>query len=179
MIYLPRQSELKGENPDLLRYASPSVAAAYPVSMSHYCPATSPRKKHFGSPWTSGVLRRLDQGSTQRPNCQPCSTEIRKLACGVQKWIWWLYGLSPSRRGSPARCLSRRDKMNTPIASARLPGAAAAAYTGMAASTLNKLRVFGGGPVFIKIGRRVLYDTTDLNTWLTANRRISTSDSST
>jgi hypothetical protein len=69
--------------------------------------------------------------------------------------------------------------MNTPIASARLPVAAAAAYTGMAASTLNKLRVFGGGPVFIKIGRRVLYDTTDLNTWLTANRRISTSDSST
>jgi predicted DNA-binding transcriptional regulator AlpA len=52
----------------------------------------------------------------------------------------------------------------------------AAAYLGLSASTLNKLRVFGGGPVFLKLGRRVAYDVTDLDAWLNAKRRRSTSD---
>ena len=36
--------------------------------------------------------------------------------------------------------------------------AEAAAYCGSSASTFNKLRLFGGGPVFVKLGRRVVYD---------------------
>jgi hypothetical protein len=59
----------------------------------------------------------------------------------------------------------------------RLSVEAAARYVGVSASTLNKLRVFGGGPVFIKLGRRVVYDPTDLDSWLMARRRRSTSDS--
>ena len=54
---------------------------------------------------------------------------------------------------------------------------AAATYTGLSASTLNKLRVFGGGPVFLKLGRRVVYDPADLDAWLAERRRRSTSDS--
>ena len=54
----------------------------------------------------------------------------------------------------------------------------AADYLGLSASTLNKLRVFGGGPVFLKLGRRVAYDLADLDAWLKAKRRRSTSDSS-
>lgn len=54
--------------------------------------------------------------------------------------------------------------------------AEAAAYTGLSASTLNKLRVFGGGPVFLKLGHRVVYDQTDLDAWLNGKRRRSTSD---
>jgi hypothetical protein len=38
----------------------------------------------------------------------------------------------------------------------------AAKYLGLSASTLSKLRVFGGGPKFHKLGRRVVYDTRDL-----------------
>jgi hypothetical protein len=53
---------------------------------------------------------------------------------------------------------------------------AAATYSGLARSTLEKLRVFGGGPDYIKIGRRVLYDMTDLEQWLGSHRRRSTSD---
>ena len=53
---------------------------------------------------------------------------------------------------------------------------AAARYIGLSASTLNKFRVFGGGPVFLKLGRRVAYDLADLDTWLSARRRRSTSD---
>jgi predicted DNA-binding transcriptional regulator AlpA len=60
--------------------------------------------------------------------------------------------------------------------SSRLPVEAAAAHLGLSASTLNKLRVFGGGPVFLKLGRRVVYDVTDLDAWLATKRRQSTSD---
>lgn len=52
----------------------------------------------------------------------------------------------------------------------------AAAYCGSSASTFEKLRLFGGGPRFVKIGRRVVYDPADLDQWLAAHRRTSTSD---
>jgi predicted DNA-binding transcriptional regulator AlpA len=69
---------------------------------------------------------------------------------------------------------------NTPQPAAKKPGpvsvAEAADHTGLSVSTLNKLRVFGGGPVFLKLGRRVAYDVTDLNAWLASKRRRSTSD---
>ena len=52
----------------------------------------------------------------------------------------------------------------------------AAEYVGMSASTLSKRRVFGGGPRYLKLGRRVVYDTRDLEAWLDAHRRASTSD---
>lgn len=41
---------------------------------------------------------------------------------------------------------------------------------------LQQLRQRGGGPPFIKIGRRVLYDWTDIQEWLNRQKRISTSD---
>lgn len=52
----------------------------------------------------------------------------------------------------------------------------AAAYCGSSASTFEKLRLSGGGPGYLKLGRRVVYDPTDLDRWLAANRRVSTSD---
>jgi predicted DNA-binding transcriptional regulator AlpA len=52
----------------------------------------------------------------------------------------------------------------------------AARHLGLSESTLNKLRLTGGGPVFIKLGRRVLYNMQDLEAWLQQHRRTSTSD---
>ena len=52
----------------------------------------------------------------------------------------------------------------------------AAHHLGLSESTLNKLRLTGGGPIFIKLGRRVLYDVKDLEDWLGRHRRSSTSD---
>jgi excisionase family DNA binding protein len=52
----------------------------------------------------------------------------------------------------------------------------AATYTGLAKSTLEKLRVSGGGARYIRIGRVVLYDPDDLDAWMAAHRRKSTSD---
>ena len=52
----------------------------------------------------------------------------------------------------------------------------AAEYVGLSISTLSKRRVFGGGPKYLKLGRRVVYDTRDLDDWLDSHRRTSTSD---
>ncbi len=57
--------------------------------------------------------------------------------------------------------------------------AGAAAYCHCSKSKFEKARVSGGGPVFIKVGRTVLYDQADLDAWLASNRRTSTSDDGT
>jgi predicted DNA-binding transcriptional regulator AlpA len=44
----------------------------------------------------------------------------------------------------------------------------AANYCGSSASTFEKLRLTGGGPVYSKLGRRVVYQIEDLDAWLTA-----------
>lgn len=62
--------------------------------------------------------------------------------------------------------ISTLPKMRTP---------AAAAYTGLAESTLEKLRLTGDGPAYMKVGKVVVYDTADLDRWLVSHRRSSTS----
>jgi len=52
----------------------------------------------------------------------------------------------------------------------------AAALTGLSTSTLNKLRLTGGGSPYLKLGRRVLYDVSDLEAWMSSKRRRSTSE---
>lgn len=52
----------------------------------------------------------------------------------------------------------------------------AAAYTGFEEGYLNKLRCKGGGPVYIKKSGIVRYDPDDLDAWLDAGKRKSTSD---
>jgi hypothetical protein len=51
----------------------------------------------------------------------------------------------------------------------------AAAYTGLAAQTLEILRLKGNGPAYAKLGRSVRYDIADLDTWIDAAKRRSTS----
>ena len=51
----------------------------------------------------------------------------------------------------------------------------AAAYLGLSASHLNKMRVAGSGPVFVKLSRSVRYRLQDLDMWVTAHRYSSTS----
>jgi hypothetical protein len=52
----------------------------------------------------------------------------------------------------------------------------AARHVGLSESNLNKMRLTGGGPTFLKLGRRVLYKIEDLDDWLNRRRRTSTSD---
>ena len=53
---------------------------------------------------------------------------------------------------------------------------AAADYIESTPSTMEKWRVYGIGPPFCKSGRNVIYDREDLDAWLSARRRTSTSD---
>jgi hypothetical protein len=51
----------------------------------------------------------------------------------------------------------------------------AASYTSLSKSSLDKLRVYGGGPLYIKVGARVVYDRVDLDTWLVGKKIANTS----
>lgn len=53
---------------------------------------------------------------------------------------------------------------------------AAAEHLNGSVSWLNKLRMTGDGPLYSKLGRIVLYNIDDLDRWVTANRRHSTSE---
>ena len=52
----------------------------------------------------------------------------------------------------------------------------AAAYLHLSPRTLERYRVTGEGPRFLKLGRRVLYRRGDLDTWIESRVRRSTSD---
>ena len=67
--------------------------------------------------------------------------------------------------------------MQTPILSKRRGRTAdAARYIGLSKSTLEKYRVTGGGPVYACLGRIVIYDFDDLDHWVEARKRTSTSE---
>jgi predicted DNA-binding transcriptional regulator AlpA len=52
----------------------------------------------------------------------------------------------------------------------------AAHYVGLSESTLAKLRLNGNGPIYCKLGRRVLYRPEDLDQWLQSRTVRDTSD---
>ncbi|RUW69278.1 MULTISPECIES: helix-turn-helix domain-containing protein [unclassified Mesorhizobium] len=47
----------------------------------------------------------------------------------------------------------------------------AAEYVGLSKSNLDKMRCWGTGPAYVKLGNSVIYRTEDLDAWLVANRR--------
>ncbi len=68
------------------------------------------------------------------------------------------------------------DKKPKPEPHPPLDTEAAAKEVGLSPRTLEKMRVYGGGPLFEKNGRRVVYDIDDLHAWRQQNKRRSTSD---
>ena len=58
----------------------------------------------------------------------------------------------------------------------RLTVPEAARYIPLAKGTLDNLRSAGGGPRFVKLGRKILYDTRDLDQWLEDHKQNSTAD---
>lgn len=53
---------------------------------------------------------------------------------------------------------------------------AASQFLHLARQTLAALRVRGGGPRYVKAGKKILYRTSDLHAWVNARTRASTSD---
>jgi predicted DNA-binding transcriptional regulator AlpA len=64
-----------------------------------------------------------------------------------------------------------------PTSSPVLDATQAASFVGLSVSTLAKLRLSGNGPIYCKLGRRIVYRPEDLAAWLEQNLRRSTSDS--
>lgn len=52
----------------------------------------------------------------------------------------------------------------------------ASRIVGLSPSTLNTLRCRGGGPPYVKLGRRVFYRVKDLRTWRDARLRSNTGE---
>ncbi len=85
------------------------------------------------------------------------------------------------RRLPPPAATAPPPPIASPLAAlAGDPGALstplAAEYLGLSPATLETLRTRGGGPPFVKLGRRVVYRREDLEAWLAQGRRRSTSD---
>jgi len=57
-----------------------------------------------------------------------------------------------------------------------VPARAAAKLVGLSESTLAKMRLNGNGPIYCKLGRRVVYRVTDLEQWLESRTARDTSD---
>lgn len=60
--------------------------------------------------------------------------------------------------------------------SRRLHRKQAAEFLAVSLSWLDKARISGLGPVFVKMGGRVLYDSRDLEAFIDSNRHSSTSE---
>lgn len=56
-----------------------------------------------------------------------------------------------------------------------LTTAEAADYLRLSSTYLNKMRVTGSGPTFVKLGRSVRYREADLEAWVAARCFVSTS----
>ena len=66
--------------------------------------------------------------------------------------------------------------MNTTIAPLVIDAKMAAIRLSLSSSTLAKLRLSGNGPIYSKLGRRVVYQVNDLDAWVSAHRYKSTSE---
>jgi predicted DNA-binding transcriptional regulator AlpA len=53
----------------------------------------------------------------------------------------------------------------------------AATFLRVSKSFLDKRRLDGNGPIYMKMGRRVVYDQTDLEVWAASTKRRHTSPS--
>jgi predicted DNA-binding transcriptional regulator AlpA len=65
---------------------------------------------------------------------------------------------------------------DTPLPLRRLNTPEAARFVGLSYRTLEKHRSYGTGPVYEKIGGRVVYSIADLEVWLSRGRRQSTKE---
>ena len=82
----------------------------------------------------------------------------------------------PAKPTRKRRSKSRKPPQPPTGVEGTFPTPDAALYLGLSPATLETMRSRGGGPQFVKLGRRVVYRREDLDVWLAARVRKSTSD---
>jgi predicted DNA-binding transcriptional regulator AlpA len=70
----------------------------------------------------------------------------------------------------------RHTSRNSDLPGRKLSVQEAARFLGLTVSTLNKMRLTGTGPPYLKPCRRVLYDLRHLEEWLAQRKRNHTSE---
>ena len=80
------------------------------------------------------------------------------------------------RRRKPRRSATRPSLTDALSEPGALSTPLAADYVGLSPATLETMRIRGGGPLFVKLGRRVVYRRKHLDAWLDERKRTSTSD---
>ena len=81
-----------------------------------------------------------------------------------------------AKRGTPVKTTNSDDRQ-TSLPKPKLRVNDAARHLGLAVSTMNKMRLSGLGPRFIRLTRRrVAYDLDDLEAWVAGRERNSTSE---
>jgi hypothetical protein len=89
------------------------------------------------------------------------------------------------RMKNPSSTIQIRSKLDHQLIgqdislSRKLSVGEAAAHLRVSKSWLDKKRLDGGGPVYLKFGRRVVYDLRDLESWALSTRRGHTSEKAT
>ena len=80
--------------------------------------------------------------------------------------------MAENMKGKPATSPNSHQPKHTRL----LHRKEAAQHLGVSLSWLDKARLTGRGPAFIKIGDAIRYADEDLETFIAANRRTSTSE---
>ncbi|MBI5165981.1 MAG: helix-turn-helix domain-containing protein [Magnetospirillum sp.] len=95
---------------------------------------------------------------------------------------------SPEKPVDPRRSVKKDAPVSTAVAkrsdgvlcydhpNRRLRTLEAASYLGLSKSTLEKYRLTGEGPKFAKLGKTCTYSLADLDDWVEARTRTSTSE---
>jgi predicted DNA-binding transcriptional regulator AlpA len=76
----------------------------------------------------------------------------------------------------PSTPVTPDSLLEASLANAKLSVPHAAAHLGVSKSWLDKKRLYGDGPRYIKLGRRVLYDLADLEAYSARMKRLHTSE---
>lgn len=72
--------------------------------------------------------------------------------------------------------MTRMSSVPSPVAPRYVRTPDAAVHLGLSPRTLEKHRCYGTGPIYRKLGGRIVYALSDLDAWAEIGRRSSTSD---
>jgi hypothetical protein len=97
------------------------------------------------------------------------------ISTTVERWSFLIEkGPAEISHGEPRKEIMNSDSKENQ--SAKLLPCDASRYTGVAQATLAKMRCWGGGPEYLKLGRKVVYEREALDAWLNERRARNTSD---
>jgi hypothetical protein len=132
-------------------------AVSFPAATASFFKPTASADRHV-DPWSVSATRSSTIPRATAPADRDPRRESRTSAASRERWST---SMPDPLAGLPPRYLRTPE---------------AARWLGISGRTLEKHRIYGTGPVYRKIGGRVVYRVDDLECWVDKGRRTSTSD---